>query len=358
MTRLQSLAALICTLYGTSGITQVKSSLSSSVYPVKDMVNTGAYPELVSEFDNPVIRTNQVFFRNREQLFINYRKADTLTFDAPLYSSSTGDTYILEGLAFYKWKHNRYELQFANDYAFFCTSCNNMQHQTLSFSGDTLSLSIFWGPSVASVSDHYRFIWRNTQQKWVLHTAYYPWTNDAGEASHTLLLHTGQPYTLLDTFNAEATPFRHVKGLSQFSLDYSQGDIAGLENALRNFPSAGKKHLPLLFTENDMYVFLALLEDRMQTEDIITGNTVAGLNNIAYYLEQGNSTQAAALLLEKIIAVFPEREVAHLNLGDVYTKQQRPEQAKKQYILYLQQMRKRGLEHKVPQRVTTALNIP
>lgn len=351
-------AFLTLLLTSATGYTQVATYISTGSYNHQENDHPDGYPQLLSEFNNSTIRANQVYFRNRDQLFINYKRADSLTFDAPLYRTGEGDNYTLEGLAFYQRKNNRYELQFANDYAFFCTSCNNMQFHSIGFSGDTLALSIYWGPSVASVSDHYSFLWQPSLRKWVLHTAYYPWTNDIGETTHTLLISTGPPYTFLDTFNAEVTAFRNEKGIKKVSLDYKQGDVSALEQALRTFPPSEKKHLPLLFSENDMHVFLSLLEDKMQTEDIITAGTVTGLNNIAYYLEQANCTPAAILLLEKILSVFPEREVAHLNLADAYTKQHRPDAAKQQYILYLQQMRKRGLEHKVPQRVKKVLNIP
>ncbi len=341
-----------------AGYAQVPQYLSSTVLGEEELAGTGSYTGLAAAFNNRKVRVNQVFIRDRDNVFISYKKADTLTFDAPLYTTGAGDDYTLEGLAFYKRKNDRYELQFANDQAFFCTSCNNMQTHQISFSGDTLLLSIYWGPSVASVSDHYSFVWQPGRRQWLLQTAYYPWTNDAGEATHTLLLATDRHRILLDNFNAEDYPFRREKDAVKLSLDYSQGDIAGLEKALRTFPEAGRKYLPLLFSENDMYVFLAILEDKLQTEAVINSSTVTGLNNIAYYLEQANSTAAAVLLLEKIIAVFPEREVAHLNLADAYTRQDRPEQAKAHYIRYLQQMRQRGLEHKVPQRVRTALNIP
>ncbi|OJU73578.1 MAG: hypothetical protein BGO09_05560 [Bacteroidetes bacterium 47-18] len=358
MNPLKYIMSVTVLLLCMAGYAQVPQYLSSTVLGEEELTSPGSYTGLAAAFNNRKVRVNQVFVRDRDNLFINYKKADTLTFDAPLYTTGAGDDYTLEGLAFYKRKNDRYELQFANDYAFFCTSCNNMQSHPVSFSGDTLLLSIYWGPSVASVSDHYSFVWQPGSRQWLLQTAYYPWTNDAGETSHTLLLASEQYRILLDTFNAELFPFHHEKGLVKFSLDYPQGDIAALEKALRTIPAAGRKYLPLLFSEDDMYVFLAILEDKLQTEAVITSSTVTGLNNIAYYLEQANSTPAAVMLLEKIIAAFPEREVAHLNLADAYTKLDRPEKAKEHYIRYLQQMRKRGLEHKVPQRVKTILDIP
>jgi tetratricopeptide (TPR) repeat protein len=81
-------------------------------------------------------------------------------------------------------------------------------------------------------------------------------------------------------------------------------------------------------------------------------------NDIAYYLQQAGANQESAYLLEKIIEKFPDRTVAYFNLGDACYGLGDKTKAIKAYQTYIDQMKKKGWEKKIPkwvlERVQTA----
>ena len=104
-----------------------------------------------------------------------------------------------------------------------------------------------------------------------------------------------------------------------------------------------------------MRYFFARLFSRTDTLLILskyslTYRTADTYNNIAYYLQQAGANQESVYLLEKIIEKFPNRTVAYLNLGDAYYGLGDKEKAIKAYQAYIDQMKKKGLESKMPKR--------
>ena len=74
-------------------------------------------------------------------------------------------------------------------------------------------------------------------------------------------------------------------------------------------------------------------------------------NNIAYYLEKAGAYKESIYLLEKIIEKYSNRTVAYINLGDSYLKDGNKEKAIKNYKIYVEQMKEKNKEKKIPERV-------
>lgn len=80
----------------------------------------------------------------------------------------------------------------------------------------------------------------------------------------------------------------------------------------------------------------------------LTQKNLTTYNNIAYYLQKANANKEAIYLLEKILAKFPNRTVAHYNLADAYWAIGEKKKAKEHYKIYIEQMKKKGKEKSIP----------
>ena len=76
------------------------------------------------------------------------------------------------------------------------------------------------------------------------------------------------------------------------------------------------------------------------------GTTIS--NNIAFFLEKTHNYKEAIYLLEKILQKYPNRTVAYYNIGDAYWAIGEKEKAKKAYRTYIEQMKAKGKEEKIP----------
>lgn len=74
-------------------------------------------------------------------------------------------------------------------------------------------------------------------------------------------------------------------------------------------------------------------------------------NNIAYYLEQSGQYSESILLLNEVVATFPNRTVAYINLGDAYWGLEKYSEARQAYQTYIHLMRENNREQRIPQRV-------
>jgi len=83
----------------------------------------------------------------------------------------------------------------------------------------------------------------------------------------------------------------------------------------------------------------------------LSSRTLTQYNNIAYYLQKAGANEEAVYLLKKIVAKFPNRTVAYINLGDAYWELGEKEKARKAYTTYIEQMCNKGLQKKIPQEV-------
>ncbi|MCH9740176.1 MAG: tetratricopeptide repeat protein [Epsilonproteobacteria bacterium] len=71
-------------------------------------------------------------------------------------------------------------------------------------------------------------------------------------------------------------------------------------------------------------------------------------NDIAYYLYQAKKYKASEALLSDILQLYPDRVVAHLNMGDALLAMNKTQEAKPYHLSYMAQMVKSGKEKKIP----------
>ena len=82
----------------------------------------------------------------------------------------------------------------------------------------------------------------------------------------------------------------------------------------------------------------------------LNSKNINKFNDLAYFLEQTEKGDALAIyLLEKIIKEFPNRTVAYINLGDAYWGLGEKVKAKEAYKTYIDQMKTKGKESKIPE---------
>ena len=89
----------------------------------------------------------------------------------------------------------------------------------------------------------------------------------------------------------------------------------------------------------------------------ITPQILTQYNDIAYYLQKAGANEEAVYLLKKIVAKFPNRTVAYINLGDAYWELGEKEKARKAYTTYIEQMCNKGLQKKIPQEVLKRVEV-
>jgi len=80
-------------------------------------------------------------------------------------------------------------------------------------------------------------------------------------------------------------------------------------------------------------------------------STLPIFNDLGFFLEQANRPAEAIPVLEKVIAFYPSRTPAYLNLADAYAKAGDKEKAKADYSKYVEQMEAAKKGSKVPTRV-------
>lgn len=80
------------------------------------------------------------------------------------------------------------------------------------------------------------------------------------------------------------------------------------------------------------------------------------LNNTAYYLQKIGCNDCAIEILEQIIKIAPNRIVAYLNLSDAYWEIEDKDKAIVSYYKYIELMKGKGWESKIPKRVYERVN--
>ena len=80
-------------------------------------------------------------------------------------------------------------------------------------------------------------------------------------------------------------------------------------------------------------------------------NNLVFFNDKAYFLEQSGLYEEAVYILKVIIKEFPNRTVAYINLGDAYWGLGKKEEAKQAYKVYVERMKAKNKEHKIPSQV-------
>lgn len=85
--------------------------------------------------------------------------------------------------------------------------------------------------------------------------------------------------------------------------------------------------------------------------DYITYENVQDVNDLAFYLSEDGRSFDAIPILEKIVANFPKRLVAKLNLADAYWDNDCKDKAGALYFQYYNEMSSINLKEKIPGRV-------
>jgi tetratricopeptide (TPR) repeat protein len=98
-------------------------------------------------------------------------------------------------------------------------------------------------------------------------------------------------------------------------------------------------------------VVVQFLKTNTIAEMVLTLESIGKYNDIGFFLEQGGEYTEAILVLKKVVELFPERTVAHLNIADAYKGLNQIDSAIAHYSKYSDLMKKDGKESKIPKRV-------
>lgn len=133
------------------------------------------------------------------------------------------------------------------------------------------------------------------------------------------------------------------------TFSYEDSNII-VENQKYQFSCEGAKFIILYRIKNDNES-LGFIKNYFE-ENNSAFDDIELINDKAYFLEKINQDKTSAFILEKIIEKKPERVVAWLNLGDVYWKLNKKEEAKEKYKKYVSLMKSQNKDlKKVPARV-------
>lgn len=327
---------------------QLSFAQKSTIPLTTSLTNSNAFEKA---FNNDTIQLIEFASGgNTGGLFVLYQKSDTLNFKHPFYSNHPDkENYILQGLAYYEKKPGAWRLKFANDYALFCASCNNMHGQSMQVHKDTVQISITWGPNSFSSTETYWFAWRANSKRWQLARTIANGSDDAGEERRILQEYNTATPQFLDNYISESLLSEPAPGTvaRALSLYYKPGNYKGLLDSLYRVPQSSFPLLPHIFSTTDATYF---------NNEPISNKQVQSANDVGYFLEQANSLAVAEVVLKQVIEAFPKREVAYYNLGDVYLKQGNKALAAVNYNTYINLMTERKLQSKIPKKVLDFVN--
>ncbi|MDR1897635.1 MAG: hypothetical protein LBR10_12680 [Prevotellaceae bacterium] len=187
----------------------------------------------------------------------------------------------------------------------------------------------------------YKYIFQLEQsQKWILRYAEKKVT-DGNE----------QRYVFTDNFKSECS-------MDKFSMDmfdfeqHSPCSYVFRQTKYLDSILIQVKNMRAANVESFENVFNAAHAEELLRHYPITPNNVTRLNNIAYYLEQMSIATPAIVILEDIVAEYPNRTVSYLNLGDALTKKKLTVKAKKIYKQYISLMKSNGKANEIPKRLS------
>jgi len=135
-----------------------------------------------------------------------------------------------------------------------------------------------------------------------------------------------------EVLNEFMSSFNEIKKL------YSQPNKEKFKKYIRN-------NLIIYTEENVVCKRYDYLEMYLYLDNI---NMISKSNDIAYYFQKAGANKEAIYLLEKILEKFPERTVAYYNLGDAYWELGEKKKAIKAYGTYIEQMKAKGKDGKIP----------
>lgn len=310
---------------------------------------------LTALFNTDKVHLEEAIFQpSGKRIFVSYEKTDTLDFNHPFYKNNQfSQGYISVGLACYELQGTAYRLLFANAHAFFCADCNNMHGHAADIEGDTVILSITWGPNAFSTYEEHRFVYRPELKRWRAFSSREAGSDDMGEERRVYRLYGSDTPYFLDNCNTEEMGFsKDRQGDRSVSLNYYPAKYQGLLKELNSIPAKDYDLLAKAFSADDARMFTADVSGDQYAENGINIKNMVTANNIGYFLEQANALAPAAVFLQKVIEKFPDREVAYFNLGDLFLKKKDARAAAVNYNTYINLMKERKLEQKIPKRVT------
>ena len=332
---------------------QVKKTIPGNLLiPENGEISDSEFNKFLPYFNDASIQATHVStWKSTKGLFVIYEKLDTLTFDDPFFKDKYVSDYTRVGLAFYTKSNSGYVQQFANDHAFFCSSCNNMKSHGITVEDNKITLYISWGPSIAYATNHYSFQYNG--KDWILSESQLSLMDDGHNATEELSLYAANNKINLATFDAEFDSYDDSwpKASKSYGLEFNVDTIASLRNALARYPKKDYDQLHRILNKDVLQNFLYMAEVIDDGQPSVSTANVTALNDIAFYMEQANILDAAAYLLDPIIKKYPNREVARLNRGDVYHKEGLPQLAKQEYQEYIRLMKLRKLESRIPKRL-------
>lgn len=348
---------VICTLITHLALSQTKSIKINQVNGSEKDV----FIEIEHQFNAPNLRLKDyVFSEQKDYIFFTYQKLDTLYFDHPFFKNEREEDRTYEGLALYYLGKNGYDLQFANDEAFMCTSCNNRTDNGITLNNDTATLSTRWGPSFSNAYDVFKFAKVRGSKDWVLFETFASLTDDTHVAVWYVTRYKTPNKIFLADLVGETLRFDqdpNLVTLQKVALEYKDGSTKSLLKAFNEIPKSSYDLFATYYTTDELTSFLYQIPNKNEDFDLLVNTSnVVDLNNIGYFLEQANALEPARFMLEKVLRAYPEREVAYLNLGDVFYKMKDLNQASSNYKEYIRLMNKRNLSQKIPSRIVDFLN--
>lgn len=225
---------------------------------------------------------------------------------------------------------------FIND-AFFATG--KTEYQQFNFVDSLkVELNIVRVSGNKTISYRYIFAYRSPANKWLLEYA----ESKEFTAEQSVYLFTdnfGQDFSLED-FSASSFSF---SSNSPFRYKYKKNNyLDSIEIQVRNMKSANVASFKNVFTIDHA-------EEILHDYSILKTN-VLFLNNIAYYLEQMSIAVPAIIILETIVANYPDRTVSYLNLSDALAKNNLKIKAEKLYKQYVKFAQTKDKQKEIPQR--------
>lgn len=84
---------------------------------------------------------------------------------------------------------------------------------------------------------------------------------------------------------------------------------------------------------------------------VLDDRNVRVINDFAYFIQKYHLYEFSGSILKNIIKKYPDRQVSHLNLADVYWALGKDDLAKSEYTKYVNLMKKQKKEKNIPQQV-------
>jgi len=124
---------------------------------------------------------------------------------------------------------------------------------------------------------------------------------------------------------------------------------------LENYPVSAKDYLELI--QNGVpfqYLGEGHYSNLLSTHPL-NDKSLLDYNNLAFYLEKKGAYTEALFILEKICALYPDRTVAYINIGDSYYGLGEIDKSLESYIKYKEKMEEKGAASKIPKRIINIL---